>query len=70
VSARKLSCIDREIDRDMAQIVNRRPLAAEAWVRARVCPCGICGGQSDNGAGFSPSTSDFPCQYHSTVALM
>jgi hypothetical protein len=53
----------------MAEVVSRRPLTAETWVRARVNPCGICGGQSGTGAGFSPSSSVFPCQYHSTVAL-
>jgi hypothetical protein len=53
----------------MAQVVSRRPLTAEARVRARVNQCGICGGQSGTGTGFSPSSSAFPCQYHSTVAL-
>jgi hypothetical protein len=52
--------------RAMAQVVSRRPLTAEARVHARVNQCGICGGQSDTGTGFSPG---FPCQYHSTVSL-
>jgi hypothetical protein len=30
--------------RDMAQAVSRRPLTAEARVRAWVDPCGTCGG--------------------------
>jgi hypothetical protein len=55
--------------RAMAQVVSRRPLTAEARVRARVNARGICGGQSGTGTGFSPSSSVFPCQYHSTVAL-
>jgi hypothetical protein len=53
----------------MAQVVSHRPLTAEARVRARVNPYGICGLQSGAGTGFSPSSSVFPCQYHSTIAV-
>jgi hypothetical protein len=53
----------------MALVVSRRPLTAEARIRTRVNPCGICGGHSGTGTGFSPSSSVFPCQYHSTVAV-
>jgi hypothetical protein len=53
----------------MAQAVNRWPLNAEAWVCTRVSPCGIRGGQIGTGIVFSPSSSIFPCQYHSTMAL-
>jgi hypothetical protein len=53
----------------MGQAVSRRPLTAEARVRALVSPCGVCGGKSDTGTGFSLSSWAFPCQCHSTVAL-
>jgi hypothetical protein len=52
----------------MAQAVICQPHNMEAWVRARVSPCRICGIQSGMLTGFSLS-SVFPCQYHSTVAL-
>jgi hypothetical protein len=54
------------LGRAMAQAVSGRPLTVEAQVRSRVSPCGIFGGQSGTGTGFSPSTSVFPCQFHST----
>jgi hypothetical protein len=44
----------------MAHAVSRRHLTAEAWVRAWVSPCGICGGQSDTGTSFPPSSSISP----------
>jgi hypothetical protein len=51
----------------MAQAVSSRPLAAEALVLASLC--WMYGGQSETSTGSSPSSSVFPYQYHSTVAL-
>jgi hypothetical protein len=51
----------------MVQAVSSRSVTAEA--RIRDSACGTCGGRSGSGTGFSPSSSVFPCQYHSTVAL-
>jgi hypothetical protein len=51
----------------MAQAVSRWPLTAEARVRARVNPSGICGGQSGTGQVFSEYFG-FRCKYHSTIA--
>jgi hypothetical protein len=53
----------------MAQAVSCRPLTAEDRVRAWVCPCVICVGQSGTETGFSSSSSVFSRQYRSTVAL-
>jgi hypothetical protein len=44
----------------MTQAVSRRPLTAEARVRSRFSPCGICGGQSGPGTGFFPEFFGFP----------
>jgi hypothetical protein len=52
----------------MGQAVSIRLLTAEAWVHARVNPCGICGGQSGTGIGYSTKYPGLPCRYHSTVA--
>jgi hypothetical protein len=52
----------------MAQAVSCRPTTAEARVRSGVNSYGICGGRSGTGTGFSPSTSIFTCQFHSTGA--
>jgi hypothetical protein len=40
----------------MAQAVSRRTFNAKARIRARVRTCGISGGQSGTGTGFSPSS--------------
>jgi hypothetical protein len=53
--------------RTIAQAVSRRPLASEARVCSRVSPCGTCDEQSGTSTGFSPSSSVFLRQYHSTV---
>jgi hypothetical protein len=55
----------------MAHVGSCRPLTAEAQVGAWVGPCEICDGRSGTGTGFclSLSSSVFPCQYHSTVAI-
>jgi hypothetical protein len=44
----------------MVQVVSRRPLTAEAQVRSRISPCGICGGQSGTATGFFPEYFGFP----------
>jgi hypothetical protein len=44
----------------MAKAVSRRPLTAEARVRAPVSPCDICGTQSGSVTGFSTISTAFP----------
>jgi hypothetical protein len=42
--------------RAMAQAVIHLPLTSESRVQNQVILCDVCGGQSGNGTGFSPST--------------
>jgi hypothetical protein len=44
----------------MGQTVSRWPLTTKARLRSRVSPCGICGGQSGTGTGFSPDYFGLP----------
>ena len=53
----------------MAQTVSRLPLTAETRVRSQASQRESCGGESGPGTGFSPKTSGFPYQYHSTRAV-
>jgi hypothetical protein len=48
--------------------VGHLPLAFQALVQSHASVCAICGGWSGTVTGFSPITSVFPCQYHSTIA--
>jgi hypothetical protein len=50
----------------MTQVAGPQFLTIEIQVQTQASPCGICGGQSDTGAGVSLSTLVFPCQCHST----
>ena len=53
----------------MDRVVSPRPFTVDARVRCQVISREICGGQSGTVTGFSPSTSVFSCQYHSTGAV-
>jgi hypothetical protein len=50
--------------RAMVQVISHWPLTAEAWVRVWVNPCGICGGQSGTGTGFSPNSFPVNISFH------
>jgi hypothetical protein len=56
------------VGRAVVQAVNRRFLTADAQGRVQVSLCGICGGQSGTGIGFSSSCPGVSYQYHSTAA--
>jgi hypothetical protein len=51
--------------RAMTRAISRRPRTAAAWIRAQVNPVGFVVDKVA-GTGFSPISSVFPCQYHST----
>jgi len=53
----------------MAQAVNHWPLTKGVQAQSQANTHGICRGQSGTKTGYSPRTSVFPCQYHSTNAL-
>ena len=50
----------------MVHDASRRLLTSMNQFRRRAGHCKICGGQTGTVTGFSPSTSDVPCQYRST----
>jgi len=52
----------------MVHEVSRRSFTEEALVRCQVSEFEICVGQSGTGTAFPPTTSPFPCQYHSNNA--
>jgi hypothetical protein len=54
----------------MAQAVSHRPLTPEARLPAWVIARETCGAQSGTGTDFYLSSLVFPCQYHSTMALI
>ena len=47
-------------------VVSHRFFTAKTRLRYQVCSCESFGGQIGTGTCFSPSISDFSCQYHST----
>jgi glyoxylate carboligase len=55
---------------EAGNLVRTASQMAEAWARSRASPFGTCVGQSGAGTGFSPSTSVFPCQFHSIVTAL
>ena len=52
----------------MAHAVGCRLVTMEASIQSQVSACDFCVGQSASGTDFSPITSVFPCQCHSTNA--
>jgi hypothetical protein len=64
--ARYVSTV-HEVSRSIG--VSRWILTAEVRLRAQVSPCGICGGQSGSGTGFSLELFGFRLSRHFIVAL-
>jgi hypothetical protein len=64
--------------RAMSQVLSRRNLTAEACVQSQAIPCGICGGKSGIGTGytffqvlwFSRSTNDFIIYLFRTYVIL
>jgi hypothetical protein len=66
VRRKSISLILLKDHHGMTEAVRFRPLAEEFLSRSQASRCEICGGKSDTGTGFSPSTLVFPSRYHST----
>jgi len=52
----------------MAHVVSCQPCKTKFQIQSQAGPFWIYNRKSDTVSGFSPSTSDFPCQYHSAIA--
>jgi len=52
----------------MTHMISHWPVTVEARFRSQASVCVICDAKSGTGPCFSPSTSGFPSQYHSTNA--
>jgi hypothetical protein len=63
----KLTKLNSNVGRTMAQAISSWPITAEARVRVHASKCGTYGKQSGTVTGFSPISSVFTCQYYSTV---
>ena len=68
VARHALKLLSSLLSRAVGQAVSRRALTAQDQVRSQLSPREICGRKSGTRTGFSPSTSGFPCQHHSTNA--